>query len=690
MKMNFRILPILFLLAGFSVNVLAQEPVRTDTLPAAIKRASLLGRKTLSERVVIQKDLNVLASPTGDPDFVKFIQTLPGVATGSDGSSSYYVRGGNMGGNVQTLDGVTIYGSPHLVGLTTAYPADIVSVAEFQVGGFTSEEGNLSASHIKLSSRDGSFDTFSAKADISNFMLGGCVSTPLVKDRLSLMASFRVSPAPFEYKAISGMIDREAIDLSDAHAAIYDLYAKLKYRFDGKRSLSASFFHSRDNYKFRMNSGSEDMMSWDNAIGILQYEAPWFGKGRFRLTASYNHYGNSQGMEKQMNTTSNDLMIRSLLEEGMVHALVETPFGKDWHTQFGLKGRMAWFNPGSARVLETTGLFPKTSSPLVDNTRKNATGTLHGQVSKGSLDRSMFRVAGRLNYNSATGLAPEASALGRLRLTRHLGVEVTADYLVQYYHSLEGIPLGWSLDMIIPPSEQFKPETAVQVYAGLYGDAGIHHFSAGAYYKDMDRLVYFSDASKLFDSSIVGWEENIRIGSGTSRGLEFLYEKTGELLNWRIAYTLSRTDRHFPELNKGVTFPAKYDRTHILNASATVRVLSRERMNLNVSGQFTWQSGHMETVSAGSWWISDPITGYVEQDFYTSFNNYRMPPYVRCDVSAVLELTGRRHPQTLHVGVYNLLNRHNPFSLSYDPDTGKWKQISLLPIMPSLKYSIQF
>ena len=543
---------------------------------------------------------------------------------------------------------------------------------------------------VLTSSRDGSFDTFSAKADISNFMLGGCVSTPLVKDRLSLMASFRVSPAPFEYKAISGMIDREAIDLSDAHAAIYDLYAKLKYRFDGKRSLSASFFHSRDNYKFRMNSGSEDMMSWDNAIGILQYEAPWFGKGRFRLTASYNHYGNSQGMEKQMNTTSNDLMIRSLLEEGMVHALVETPFGKDWHTQFGLKGRMAWFNPGSARVLETTGLFPKTSSPLVDNTRKNATGTLHGQVSKGSLDRNMFRVAGRLNYNSATGLAPEASALGRLRLTRHLGVEVTADYLVQYYHSLEGIPLGWSLDMIIPPSEQFKPETAVQVYAGLYGDAGIHHFSAGAYYKDMDRLVYFSDASKLFDSAIVGWEENIRTGSGTSRGLEFLYEKTGELLNWRIAYTLSRTDRHFPELNKGVTFPAKYDRTHILNASATVRVLSRERMNLNVSGLFTWQSGHMETVTAGSWWISDPITGYVEQDFYTSFNNYRMPPYIRCDVSAVLELTGRRHPQTLHVGVYNLLNRHNPFSLSYDPDTGKWKQISLLPIMPSLKYSIQF
>ena len=53
---------ILFLLAGFSVNVRAQEPVRTDTLPAAIKRASLLGRKTLSERVVIQKPWRKLKS----------------------------------------------------------------------------------------------------------------------------------------------------------------------------------------------------------------------------------------------------------------------------------------------------------------------------------------------------------------------------------------------------------------------------------------------------------------------------------------------------------------------------------------------------------------------------------------------------------------------------------------------------
>ncbi|MBQ8070342.1 MAG: hypothetical protein IJ202_05800 [Bacteroidales bacterium] len=46
--------------------------------------------------------------------------------------------------------------------------------------------------------------------------------------------------------------------------------------------------------------------------------------------------------------------------------------------------------------------------------------------------------------------------------------------------------------------------------------------------------------------------------------------------------------------------------------------------------------------------------------------------------------------QTLNVGVYNLLNTHNPFMITYDQTDGEWKQISLLPIMPSFSYSIEF
>ncbi len=662
-----------------------------DTLPPAIKEDIRGGQKNLSERLILLKDFSVMASPTGEADFVKFVQTLPGVSTGSDGSSSFYVRGGNLGGNLQTLDGVPIYGTSHLIGLTTPYPSEIISSAEFQVGGFTSEEGNLSSSHIRLHTKDGAFDTFSARAEASNFLIGGFVSAPVIKDRLSLLASVRVSPLQYEYAAVSGMLDKDAVSFSNAKAAVGDVFAKLKYRFDPEHSLSLSVLHSIDSYGFVLDDSSEDSMSWNNLLAVLKYDRRLRGRSSLTVSGSFNHYGSDQGMVKQIQTTSNNLLIRSILNEGIFQGMVKSEFGRSWKAQYGLKGRYARFNPGSARLLESSGPFSKSSSTLTDNEVINMTGTLHGQLEVGDYSRSMARLAARFNYNDATGFLPEVSFLLRVRLFKFLGVEFTADKLGQYYHTLEGIPLGWSLEMIVPPSEKFKPEKTDQLYAGIYTDFGSHHVSLGAYSKKMKNLVYFSDATKLFDSALAGWENSIDVGLGASKGVEFLYENTGEPVNWRVAYTLSKTDRTFEELNYGISFPAKYDRRHVLNVSVGTILKKGEKADITAAALFTYQSGHWETVPAGYFKEEDSIFGTViEQSFYTSLNNYRMPPYIRLDLSAAIEFKKTRRPQSLNVGIYNVLNRHNPFALSYDPGTDTWKKLSLLPIMPSLKYTVSF
>ena len=424
---------ILFLLIPVVVN--GQVYHKTDTLPAAIKQDTRGRKNVVNERIVSAKDFSMMVTPTGEADFVKYVQTLPGIASGSDGSSSYYARGGNMGGNVQTLDGVTVYGYSHLIGLTSAYPSEIVSSAEFQLGGFSSEEGNLSASHIKLFSKDGSFDSFHAKAEVSNFMLGGYISTPIVKNKLSLNAAVRYSPA----------------------AAEYNLFSRLKYKINAKHSLALSFFHSTDSYNFFMKSGSADMMSWTNSIAILQYNGLLPRDAALQITASYNHYANSQGMDKQMGLTSNNLMIRSLLDEAMFHAMLKKNFAREWKAQLGLKARFASFDPGSARILETTGLFPKTSSPLVSSPKTNYTVTLHGQVEKGSPDSHYFRASGRLNYNSATGVAPEGSALVRLRLNRYQKYNNSRREFPSPNHDLEGTPAHIFIDRRIIKNVEDPP-----------------------------------------------------------------------------------------------------------------------------------------------------------------------------------------------------------------------------------------
>ena len=167
-------------------------------------------------------------------------------------------------------------------------------------------------------------------------------------------------------------------------------------------------------------------MSWGNLIAILQYDTRWRGKDDMTLTASFNRYGNAQGMFKQMDKTSNNLQIRSLINEGQLHAIVRSSAWNNWRYQYGLKARLAHFKPGSARILETTGLFPKTSSPMSTQTWMNVTGTAHGQVEYGNYDRNLFRLAGRINlcpfyfYSANQTLQPKLRLLFSFDVTFYI------------------------------------------------------------------------------------------------------------------------------------------------------------------------------------------------------------------------------------------------------------------------------
>ena len=135
-----RILILPILLALLPMTLSAQNTGWNERIDSSLIQA----RRVRPELVVIPirpADLLRTASPLGEADPVKFIQTLPGVSAGMEGSSAYYVRGGNGANNLTTLDGIPVYGAGHLLGLTTSYPAEIVAKNGFYAGGFPSETG---------------------------------------------------------------------------------------------------------------------------------------------------------------------------------------------------------------------------------------------------------------------------------------------------------------------------------------------------------------------------------------------------------------------------------------------------------------------------------------------------------------------------------------------------------------------
>ena len=673
------------------------EAAMRDTLRAAKIISDRVARRDAGTRIVALPELSTMVAATGEADAIKYIQTLPGVSTGAEGSSAIYVRGGNVGSNLTTLDGVPLYGGSHLLGLTSAYPTDIVSSVDFRVGGFRGGESNVTASHIDLRTKDGDFTKPSYALSASTFILGGTVSVPVVKDRLSLLGSVRVSPLGPAFRAVQSAAGGALDSLSRPRAVVYDAYAKLKWLVNDSHTLSFSVFNSLDAYSYIYGGDSEESMGWNNIIASARHEGMLRNGWMVENNLSYNRFHGRQGIYRDMGGTLNNLAIVSSLDEVTADMAFSRTLARAGEVRLGARERFALFNPGTSSTFSGSGPLKPLDSPRSDHKRRVNIFTLHAQWSLSKENRYEFMASGRINSYTALGPAdpkgqwfnPEAGLMARVNLAEWLAVEATGDWLTQYYHTLEGIPLGWSVDLIVPTSLNCPPERARQFYAGLFTSFGQHRFTAGAYDKRMSDLVYFLDAGMLFSPATAGWNNNIKTGTGTSRGIEFLYEKDGARLDCRVAYTLSKTDRTFKGVNDGQSFPAKFDRRHILNATASFILLENSRRSVSLTGLFTYQSGHWETVAAGEYEAYTLFGKEMTLDYFTSVNNYEMPPYMRLDLGCVFDFKAR-NPQTLNIGVYNVLNRHNPLTVIYDDRSREWRQVSLLPIMPSFSYRITF
>lgn len=693
------------LLIGYGIPLWAQEVVIRDTLKASKIEDSRI-RRFVGIQVVESAQIRNQVSPMGESDYIKFIQTLPGVSAGADGTSSIYVRGGNLGGNVVTLDGVPVYGTSHLLGFTTALSNDVVETTEFQVGGFSSDVGNLTASHIRLHSSEGGMHQWHGSGSVSNFMLSAQADGPIVKDRVSAVVAARYSPLGLEF----GLIDKMVPEISGLSTLVYDVYGKVHVLLDDRQTLDFTVFRSKDDYRFTQGSTTQDRMGWSNLIGRVAWSRSLGDRLALKAIGYWSSRASLQAQEKSVTvdrtsmggilipdqTVRNCFSVCDSLREMSVQTQVNWLAGERWTVSGGVQWRLGLFNPGASSSYSGSLLRPEHSASISDNRMNSNTWMAHAQANyqvgdrvqvRGALRYSLHRTSG--NYGKSIGKG-EFSLLGRWRVADWIGLEGTVDHLAQFYHTLEGLPLGWSLDMVVPSDKDFAPEVADQVYGGLYGDADGHSWSLGGYWKWMENLLYFADGGSLFNASLGSWRTGVYTGKGRSFGLEATYGYHSKRFDVCIAYTLSKTDRLFDRLNGGEWFPAKFDRRHMLHVTGDYILTQCERFRMGLTTLVTLQSGCWETVPIGHYTVPSLTGEEFTVDLYSGMNNYRMPTFFRWDAGLYLEKNATPAKHRLNLGVYNLTNRHNPFLITYDGETKEWKQISLLPIMPSISYRVEF
>jgi hypothetical protein len=122
---------------------------------------------------------------------LKVIQLLPGVQSGTEGTSGFYVRGGGPDQNLILIDGVPVYNVSHLFGFFSVFNADAINNVQLIKGGFPAEYGGRLSSVLDVRMKEGNLKEWKAEGAVGVISSKLTVEGPLWKDRTSMLISGR-------------------------------------------------------------------------------------------------------------------------------------------------------------------------------------------------------------------------------------------------------------------------------------------------------------------------------------------------------------------------------------------------------------------------------------------------------------------------------------------------------------------
>ena len=112
----------------YQLNIeLKLSPIAMDSITVIADNLESIEQRTAMSTIEIPiRQLKTVPALLGEVDVIKSIQLLPGVQSGSEGSSGLYVRGGSPDQNLILLDGAPVYNASHLFGFFSIFNSDAV------------------------------------------------------------------------------------------------------------------------------------------------------------------------------------------------------------------------------------------------------------------------------------------------------------------------------------------------------------------------------------------------------------------------------------------------------------------------------------------------------------------------------------------------------------------------------------
>jgi hypothetical protein len=647
-----------------------------------------LTRPQMSVETLSSREAKLLPALFGEVDIIKTLQLKPGIQSGGEGTSGLFVRGGSNDQNLVLLEDALVYNPSHLFGFFSVFNPDAVRNVELYKGGFPAQFGGRLSSVLDVKMRDGNRKDYDVSGGLGLIASRLTVEGPIQKEK----SSFLVSARRTYVDVFTRMINKSQEDDPDWSPIpdyyFYDFNAKATFELGPSDRLFVNGYYGKDFFKF--NDADFDFnFNWGNRVASARWAHQFSPRFFVNSTFSTSNY------EYEI---ANKLDIFSFnLTSNITDYTLKTDFeylpNDHHHVRFGASATEHQFTVGRLQASSDDGSVNVQAG-------NNYNGQEFGVYASDDWGLTPLltvsygvRVSGFRNDKTFVGLEPRASV--NYRFTETLSLKANYTRMYQYVHLVSNSGASLPTDIWYPSSPGVKPQRSDQVALGvtkIYKDKYL--LSTEAYYKDMKRQLDLKDGAQIFGNAEL--EEEFVFGTGESYGQEFYVEKKeGKTTGW-IGYTLSWTNRTFPDINNGKKFPTRFDRRHDLSVVAIHELTKR----ISATATFVYGTGNAYSLPVQRFVFQD-VNGedYTVIPVYTERNSFRLAAYHRLDLGVVYKLRPKRGTSDLTFSVYNAYNRRNPYFVYFetikDEETEQItgfvaKQVSLFPVIPSITYNFKF
>ncbi len=669
------------------------------------------GLAQLSMTGMKPKQVKKIPALLGEVDVIKSLESLPGITFFGDGSTFFYVRGGNKDQNQILIDDAPVFNPAHLFGFFSNIIPDAIKDVHIYKGNMGPQKGGRLSSLIDVRTRDGNMKKIGVSGGLGLISARLSVEGPIIKDKSSFFISGRRSY--FKWLVQQNVPEVQSMYFSDFNAK-FNIIANSSNRF------YLTLYLGKDDFTSLSGSSDAAGINWGNVSGSFRWNHLfserlflnaifYSGKYDYSLLTSVNQNDkwNSTIKNTGLKTDFSFYLDPSnTLRFGLDMGFYEINPGNFTFGDISSNGDVPWVPVKNSlewniyfnyerKLGERINLYLGIRGTLwqsIGPTTEYVYNDSHQAVASIEFDRKQI-------YNSYFSPEPRLGISYLLSETSSL----TAAYArnIQNIHQINNsVSPFTSLDVWLPSGPNIQPQIANQLSLGYNRNIFIKtlQLSVEAYYKKMENQIDYEYHAQMLLNPLV--EGELRFGEAWSYGIEFLIEKELGKLTGSLSYSLSKTEKKIPEIYQNKPFPAFYDRPHELNSFLSYQAGKR------------WTLAAMWTLTSGAAYTTPSSFFYYQGHsipIYTEKNNDRLPSYHRLDISIGLNMSkvGGKYEHDLSVSVYNLYGRHNPIAVNFNKIENQYETLLIpgnyyeLPVIvpsqlyfynfvPSLNYNFRF